>query len=225
MFNSLQNYFFDLDGTIINSEPGLLSAHTHCLEQLRYMDGLRILAEEGIGWTIGPPLGLSVPRLIGSEEPSAIQNYIATFQQAYQNIYYKDFILYDGIEELLQKLKLRNKTLFVCTSKPQPIARKIMQYLNYDSLLTDLIGAHMDESPHEKSDLLQELCHKYDCVPEQSAMIGDRCYDMSAGRELGFTVRIGVTYGFGSEQELRASGATHIVSRPQDILESPAAQK
>ncbi len=215
----IQNFFFDLDGTLINSEPGLFSAHTHCLEELRYMDGLKILVEEGIRWSIGPPLSLTIPRLIGSEDAEQVQHYIDTFQRAYQQTYYKDFILYDGIAELLPQLKQRGHNLFVCTSKPELIARRIMEYLQYDSLLCDLIGSELDERAHEKSDFLRELCRRHGCRPEQSAMIGDRSYDMKAGKALDFAACIGVSYGFGSEEELWDSGAHYTVKRALDILD------
>ncbi|MEM9423761.1 MAG: HAD hydrolase-like protein [Spirochaetota bacterium] len=215
----MQNFFFDLDGTIVNSEPGLLIAHSYSLERLGHQSGLAILQREGVGWTIGPPLGLTVPRLIGSEDSREVRKYIETFQKAYLEIYYKDFILYDGIDEVLRKLKEQGKTIFVCTSKPEPIARKLMKFLNYEELLCDLIGAHLDERPHEKSDLLRELCQKYGCRPEESVMVGDRSYDMSAGTRLDFAARVGVTYGFGSEEELLAHGATHIVHQAREILE------
>ena len=214
---NIQNFFFDLDGTLINSEPGLYHAHTHCLEQLNHNCGLKILAEEGVGWTIGPPLSLTVPRLIGSEEPDKIRHYIETFQRLYREVYFKDFILYEGIDSLLHNLNKKNKTIFICTSKPEPIAQKLMEHLQYNTLICDLIGSHLDERPHDKSDLLRELCAKYTCLPEQSAMIGDRSYDMLAGKQLNFVVRIGVTYGFGTEAELRTNGATHIAHHAGDI--------
>ena len=81
------------------------------------------------------------------------------------------------------------------------------------------MGAHLDERPHEKSELLGELCQKHSCQPEQSVIVGDRSYDMSAGKLLNFWARIGVTYGFGTEQELLASGATHIVNHAEEIME------
>ena len=167
----LQNFFFDLDGTIINSEPGLLCAHTSSLEQLGYLNSLKILAEEGLSWTIGPPLGLTVPRLIGSEDKNKVDEYISTFQKTYQEIYYKDFLIYDGVDELLRKLNDQGKRIFICTSKPEPIARKVMECLNYDAMLCDLIDAHLDERPHQKSDLLQELCQKHIAANPNKALL------------------------------------------------------
>ena len=215
----LKNIFFDLDGTLINSEPGLLHAHTHALEQTNCKRGLEILEREGIGWTIGPPLGITVPRLIGSEDAQKIQNYIAVFQQLYRKTYYRDFLLYDGVESLLSALKAPGRKIFVCTSKPELIARQIMDFLGYDTLISGLAGAHLDERPHEKSGLLQALCRQHDCMARESAVVGDRRYDMEAGRHLQFALCIGAGYGFGSEPELRSSGATHIAGRALDVLD------
>ena len=216
---TLKNIFFDLDGTLINSEPGLLHAHTHALEQTGCQHGLEILKREGIGWTIGPPLGVTVPQLIDSKDSEKVQHYIAAFQQLYRETYYRDFILYDGITPLLNELKTQGRRIFVCTSKPELIARQIIDFLGYDGLVSDLIGAHLDERPHQKSELLEKLCQKHACLAHESVVVGDRRYDMSAGQHLQFALCIGAGYGFGSEEELSESGATHIVERALDILD------
>jgi phosphoglycolate phosphatase len=48
-------------------------------------------------------------------------------------------------------------------------------------------------------------------------MVGDRCYDTIGAKQNG-VYSIGVTYGYGSELELRTCNTDAIIDRPEQIF-------
>lgn len=119
--------------------------------------------------------------------------------------------MYDGILELLQSLKNKGYKIGLATSKPEIYATVVVKNKGIDTYLDFLASATTDEKTRAtKEDVIDyalTLCEEKN--RDKIIMIGDRHFDINGAKSFGLD-SIGVTFGYGSEQELRNAGATHI---------------
>lgn len=207
-----QYYFFDLDGTLIDSERGITNSVKYVLEKYH-------MKEYDMGTLrkfIGPPLGESFQKYFGfsAEETGEL---IACYREYYSAGGMYEAEVYGGIEALLKALKAEGKILAVATSKPEYFARKILERFGLAKYFDCIAGATMDGARSSKSDVLAYALSQ--CKAEEKAravMIGDREQDVFGARKNGLE-SIGVLFGFGSRAELEAAGADYIVNTPEEI--------
>ena len=219
--------FLDLDGTITESAPGILSSARYALGKLGIPSGD---AEKERAF-IGPPLTVGFRELYGLEgETLALA--IRYDREYYIAGAYKDAPLYAGIEETLQALHDDGKLLFIVTSKPKYIAEKVAAHFRLERFLSGVIGPDGEKNQSGKEELIEEAATQViglleekgmaesltlQDVYREAVMIGDRRYDMEAAKKLGL-LAIGALYGYGSREELLEAGADHIAERPEDIV-------
>ncbi len=108
--------------------------------------------------------------------------------------------------------------LILATSKPEQYAKQILCHFDLDRYFCFVCGATMDETRSKKEDVIAYALQTGgvtalgDCV-----MVGDRSYDILGGKKFSLTT-VGVTYGYGSEEELRAAGSDHIAQNTEQLL-------
>lgn len=207
-----QYYFFDLDGTLIDSEKGITNSVRKVLEEYH----IREYDEELLRKFIGPPLGESFQKYFGfaAEKTGEL---ITCYRKYYSAGGMYEAEVYGGIEAMLKALKAEGKILAVATSKPEYFARKILERFGLAQYFGCIAGADMDGSRSSKSDVLAYALSQ--CKVEekdQAVMAGDREHDIFGARENGLE-SIGVLFGFGSRAELEAAGADYIVNTPEEI--------
>ena len=212
------NYvFFDLDGTLTDSAEGITKSARHALE------ALGIEPKDDLKSFIGPPLYESFKELYGlslEESDLAIKYFREYFSE--RGVY--EHRLYDGIRELLSSLKERGKSLVLATSKPEKFAISILEQYKLEPLFSFICGASMDETRCEKADVISyaiDQIAEADGISKEnikisSVMIGDRRHDILGAKKCGL-ISIGVTFGFGSREELSLAGADFIIDSPKEI--------
>ena len=126
--------------------------------------------------------------------------------------------VYDGIPELLEKLKKSGKILVLATSKPETFAKRILDHFDLTKYFDFVAGASMDESRNKKEDVIRYALGlaKVDDL-SRALMIGDREQDIT-GAKLNGLESLGVLYGYGDRAEHTAAGATYIAESVGDIL-------
>lgn len=210
---SFKYLFFDLDGTIINSQEGIFYGLKYSFEKMK----LKSLSDDVLVNFIGPPLLESYMKYCNLTLEQAKQAYIF-YREAYNAKGIKLNKLYDGIENVLQRLNDSGKKLILATSKPEPFAKINLDDLNVSKYFTDICGASLDDSRTQKYQVIEYALKKNNIVNvEDCIMIGDRSHDVEGAALLSMKC-IGVLYGFGSLQELEDAGAVAIAEVPEDIL-------
>lgn len=209
-----QYVFFDLDGTITESAPGIINSVRYALKKMGYpSDDI-----ETIRKFIGPPLKDSYMKYYGMTEEQA-EHGITCYREYYtvQGIF--DNSVYDGVIETLEALKASGKRLVIATSKPEKFAKMIAEHFAFDKYFDKICGATMDEKRVEKADViayaLEELGLSEDDLP-QILMVGDRKHDILGGKANGLKT-MGVLFGYGDLEELQNAGADYIVEHASDI--------
>ncbi|MBR2756101.1 MAG: HAD family hydrolase [Lachnospiraceae bacterium] len=202
--------FFDLDGTLTDSAPGIIHSVQYALKKYG------IEAEENdLHSFIGPPLVHSFQERFGFDHDKALEA-VTYYREYFTAGGMFENSVYPGVEEMLQKLKEDGLVLAVATSKPELFSKQILEHFALTRYFDFIGGAAMDESRATKVEVLSYALQELQVDPAKAVMIGDRENDIEAASLLG-TESIGVLYGYGSQEELANAGAKVFADTPMDI--------
>jgi phosphoglycolate phosphatase len=192
---------FDLDGTLVNPLPGVV----HCVRETCAAFDLPCPSTEEIRPFIGPSVrGLFVQRL-GSQAPARIESVMATYWKVFGEEGIFEHQIYDGVQLMLGRLKRQDHRILVITAKPAPFARRVAHHLDLNLIIDEVFGPAPCDVWPGKVEFMKSICQG-GSLCSGGYMVGDRGEDMRAARE--FQLRpLGVTWGFGSREELLQGGA------------------
>lgn len=165
---------------------------------------------------VGPPLGKSFAQL-GVPE-NQIEEAIRLYRDNYNNHggKYQNEV-YPGIEGMLGVLQTLGCKLYVATSKPEPLAREILERFELDSFFEYIAGATYDHSRESKGAVIRYLLDITGSA-EDTVMVGDTGFDVTGALEHGIPC-IGVSWGYGTEKDMQTAGAETIVDSAAELLE------
>lgn len=202
--------FFDMDGTLINSEIGITRCVAHAMAQM----GLEVPSDYELRRWIGPSLRTSFAPLLRDE--MLVERAVEHYRDRFETHGWAEHDVYDGIAEAVETLHAAGHRLAVVTAKNEPHARKIAAHLPFGHRFVDIIGATIDGSRSHKPELIAEALQRLDVAAADCWMIGDRRMDIEGA--LHHDMRhIGVLWGFGDEAELRGAGASTLATRPGEL--------
>lgn len=206
---------FDLDGTITDPGEGITNSVAYSLKTY----GIEVADKKELYTFIGPPLYASFMKYYGFSEEQSIEA-VARYREYYSDKGVFECTLYDGIERLLARLSAEGKKIILATSKPELFAVKILAHFGIDKYFYHVAGATMDGHRIEKADVIEYAFKNLGITDRENAvMIGDREYDIIGAKQCGIS-SIGVTYGYGSREELQNAGAELLCERVEDIEKS-----
>ncbi len=191
------NIIFDLDGTLVDSVEGVTGSVRYALDKFGIKTG-----ETELKSFIGPPLQCSFRERYGFNEEE-VRQAIEWFRSDYREKGVYESSLYPFVQEMLDKLDRSGKRVFLATSKATCFAEIILCHLKIDHYFADVSGATLDGKRVEKKDVLAHLFEQNSFIDQsKTAMVGDREHDIVGARAFGLD-SFAVTYGYGSEEELR----------------------
>jgi phosphoglycolate phosphatase len=205
---------FDMDGTLIDSKPGILGSLRHALGQL----GHEFPEEEDLGWALGPPLDQIMARLLAPRGDTRIAEAVAFYRAHYGDGGLYDARPYDGIPDLLGELATSGRTLFVGTSKFTPFARQILDHFGLSAHFSGVYGTEPGGPVPTKADLIGSVLADRGADPADVVVVGDREHDLIGAQANGLAA-VAVLYGYGSRAELAAAGADLFCETPGGLRE------
>lgn len=204
----------DLDGTLIDSAPGITSTLAWTFETL----GLPVPSASGLLEYVGPPLLHSFEERAGLTEADA-RHALATYRERYLEHGVLDVSAYPGIAELMTAIKASGKPSSLATSKPESLATLALTHLGLIEHLDVMTGASEDEVRSEKKDVIElalDRLASFGADLRNPIMVGDRHYDVEGAAANGVPT-IFVDWGYGSPAE--AVGAIATVSNTDELAE------
>ncbi|MBO4864838.1 MAG: HAD hydrolase-like protein [Eubacterium sp.] len=208
--------FFDLDGTLTQSEFGIINSITYALEQM----GIKVADRESVKRFIGPPLIKALKEFYQMNDEDA-DKAAKIYRERYSGGEMFNAPLYPGIEDVVKTLHENGFKLYVVTSKPTVYAKKIVEHFNILQFFENVIGPELGDKSYSKDELvaaaIKEAAGDNEINLADYVMIGDRFYDID-GANANSIDSIGVLYGYGKRDELEKAGATHIAETAEDIL-------
>jgi phosphoglycolate phosphatase len=203
---------FDLDGTLTDPGPGITGCIQHALASL----GLRPPAASDLRHCIGPPLRESLAALLGPDGGTRVEEALRLYRARYAAEGLFENQVYPGIEAALAALSRQGHRLWVATSKPQVYALQIVEHFGLAPYFAGVHGSELGGAHADKGDLIAHILRTEGIAPEGAWMVGDRRHDVAGARRNRVSA-VGVLWGYGSEEELRAAGAARIVTRPAEL--------
>lgn len=201
---------FDLDGTLTQSEDGIINCALQAAERM----GFTGFTREQFMAFIGPPLFVSFKEICGMDDEQA-ERAIALYRERFSVVGWMENRVYTGIPLLLRSLKMNGAKIAMATAKPQVFAEKIAQKFGFAPYLDALIGPGLDKKHADKAEIVAQAVR---LLGGNAVMIGDRCYDVEGGQANGIDT-IGVSYGYGTREELEAAGATYVVDSVEALAD------
>ncbi len=207
----IENVLFDLDGTLTNPKVGIVNSILYALEKLKINEA----NIDELETFIGPPLRESFVKRYNFSEANAdlAMNYYREYfsvKGLYENEVYPD------IPTLLQFLFANRYKLFVATSKPTLYAKKIVEHFNLSKYFVETIGSNLDNTRTDKSEVISHVISTFGLKTANSVMIGDRKFDI-IGAKNNSIKSIGVTYGYGTLEELQLHNPDFIANSCNEL--------
>lgn len=198
--------FLDLDGTLVDSKPGILRSLVAAFTEVGRPD----LAAGDLSWMIGPPFAHSFGRLDLPDPQAAID--------AYRRIYDAgalfDAEVFDGIFPMLDALADAGSRLYLATAKPHVSATRVTKHFGLADRLKAEFGPELDGTRNWKGDLLAHALEVTGEDPARSIMVGDRHHDIAAAAEVGM-LSVAVRWGYGAPEEW--VGAAAEIDAPKEL--------
>ena len=203
---------FDLDGTLTDSTEGIIRCLDHALEQM----GFDI--PEDKNKFLGPPLYSSFAEFCGMNEEQ-VREAVRIFRERYSTVGLFENRVYEGIPEMLERLKNGGKRLMVATSKPDVYAVRIFERFGLAQFFEFVGGTDINGTRNNKDDVIEYVFDKCNITDRSKVlMIGDRRHDVLGAHKTGIKC-MGILWGFGSAEELTEAGADYIAATPQEAAD------
>lgn len=203
--------FFDLDGTLTESGPGIINSVRYALEKF----GISEPNDAALRRFIGPPLVYSFSTFYGFSAEDAVRA-----MRIYREYYEKNGMfqnsVYAGIPEMLAALKAAGKRLCVATGKPEKFAVPILQHYELAPFFDVIGGSDEAETRADKTTVIRYVLEASHAEPGDVIMVGDRHHDIDGAKANGVQ-SVGILYGYGDRAELQAAGADFIAATVSDL--------
>lgn len=201
----------DLDGTLIDSEPGILaSAHAALRGMGHEPDGLDIKA------LIGPPPDEVMRTVLARYGDDRVAEAIVAYREHYGSTGLLASAAYPGIAEALARLAAEGAKLYVATSKRTVFAARILDRLGLAAHFAAIHGSEPGGALDDKAALIADILERHALAPDRCLMVGDRRQDILGAHANGAS-SVGVLWGYGEREELEAAGAHRIIARPDEL--------
>ena len=201
---------FDLDGTLTDSGEGIIN----CAELALRHFGLPVPDRQAMGVFVGPPLHDTFLKFGVPEDK--LEEAVKVFRSRYTTVGKFENTPYPGVHSMLQALKEQGHTLLIATSKPENMAIEILEKFELAQYFDRICGATLDRSRINKEDVIAYLL-KCSNASQTRIMVGDTAFDVIGAAAHGIAT-VGVSWGYGSTEEMKNAGAVAIADTMEQLL-------
>lgn len=208
----MKNILFDLDGTLTDPAEGITKSVAYALDSFGiYVENLSVL-----NVFIGPPLTDSFKYYFDFTDEQAAEA-LKTYREYFSEFGIFENKVYDGISEMLERLKSKGYKICLATSKPEQYAVRILEHFDLLKYFDFVAGNTMEETRSSKDALINYIFEKNpEFNPDETIMVGDRKYDIEGAHAVGIKA-VGVSYGYPEKNELENSGADKIAANVKEL--------
>jgi len=202
----------DLDGTLIDSEPGILSSCHAALRALGHTPDPSL----DLSAFIGPPIEDIMRVLLEPYGDDRTTDAVAAYRGDYgQNGLFLS-LPYPGIAEALTTLRDAGVQLILATSKRREFAERILEHIGFTDLFSAIHGSEPGGALDHKPELIAHIIERHGLATSHCVMMGDRRFDIT-GAHANKIRALGVLWGYGTQEELEAAGADGLVFEPAGL--------
>ncbi len=212
MIKAYSTVLFDLDGTLTDSREGVIN----CLRHASGVMGFDM--PDDPDRFLGPPLQWSFRNICGMDEERSAEA-VRVFRERYSTIGLFENRVYDGIPEMLGRLREAGVSLHVATCKVDTYAVRIMERFGLMEYFGMIGGAGIDGTRLEKHEVIDWVLSENGITDRSTVlMLGDRLNDIAGAHKAGIDC-LGALWGYGSLEELVSGGAEYTAQTPQQAAD------
>lgn len=203
---------FDFDGTICDTGEGILKSAKYALDAFGYKtpDDYHVLT-----CFIGPPLLVTFQEEFGADANQA-EELVKKFRERYTNTGLYESELYDGVKELLARLKDDGIKIGIASSKPQAYVEKLLEKFNVIKYFDSICAVSFTADCETKASIISRCLAELDAKGNEAIVVGDRKFDIE-GAKSNYIDSVAVLWGYGNKIEFAEAGAKFIVEKVDDI--------
>jgi len=207
----MKNVLFDFDGTLMNTWPGIEATLKASLQTLNFPVSDNAITRD----LVGIPLMKVFEELLGSDPASAD---LATqkYRELFPVVGMAGARPYGGVVKMLEGLKMGGRDVFLVTARNEMITKQMMKDHSLTRFFTWVRGEQEGEVLDGKEHMVAEVLKHFGLDPGDCVMVGDRRYDMEAAKANEVRT-VGVTYGYGTVEELENAGASQLVGSINEL--------
>ena len=212
------NLVFDLDGTLLDSLPGI----RYSLEAAFRACGLAV-GEVDLRSLIGPPIRTILAR-VAAKRPTEeeLDQLERSFRWSYDSEGWRRTPHYKGAAEALWRLQVEGRRLFVVSNKPRHISMNILEAEGTAGLFDEIVTKDSRTPMYQdKQEMMRYLLQKWEIAPEECLMIGDTMEDAEAASRTGMRFCL-VTHGYGAVPEGSTVPVAFRIDRFSELVSSLA---
>lgn len=203
---------FDFDGTICDTGEGILKCVKYALDEFGYNspEDYRELTA-----FIGPPLLVAFQEEFGVD-PVRADELVKKYRERYTDIGLYESYLYDGITDLLARLKANGIRLGIASSKPQIFVERLLEKFEIKDYFDSVCAVSFKVDCEAKSSIISRCLSELGTAGNKTLMVGDRKYDIDGARA-NMIDSVGAMWGYGSKFEFIGAQAKFIADKVDDI--------
>lgn len=210
-----QYLLFDLDGTLTDPKVGI----TTCVQYALASFGIEEPDLDKLDPFIGPPLKDSFMNFYDMSEEQA-QAAVDKYRERFRDTGIFENRLYDGVPKMLRALNDKGMVLAVASSKPTVFVERILEHFRIARYFKVVVGSELDGTRVNKEEVVEEALKRLfgdrPVEKDKVYMIGDRRFDTEGAKAQGIE-SVGVTYGYGSMEELKEAKTDYIVCSVEEL--------
>lgn len=208
----------DLDGTIIDSQPGVLASCQAALRALGHAPEPSL----DISAIIGPPIDEIMRILLAPYGDDRVSEAVDAYRADYGQSGIFNCTLYPGIAEALAQMQRTGARLLLATSKLGSFAQILIEHFDLEKFFEAIHGSEPGGGLEQKPELIAHIIDRHRLTRSRCVMVGDRRYDV-AGAHANDIRALGVLWGYGGRAELEAAGADDLIAEPSGLPEAALA--
>ena len=209
---------FDLDGTLTDPKEGITKSVQYALKSF----GIEVENLDELEPFIGPPLKDSFMEFYGFTEEMA-EKAIEKYRERFKDTGIFENRLYNGVPEMIKKLKGNHKKLAVASSKPTVFVERILEHFEIRKYFDVVVGSELDGTRTDKAEVVAEALRllygeEEDNLKKKNntVMVGDRKFDVAGAKAEG-VISVAVAYGYGPMDELKIAKPDYIVRSVEEL--------
>lgn len=211
--SKIKYILFDFDGTLVDSSEGIFKSLTYAFENM----GHGTPSEELLKKFVGPPLHYSFTKFCGFSSEHAFEM-TEKYRERYKEIGYLENRVYDGIPEMLERLRNEGYILSTASSKPIKFINNICEQRDIKKYFAYIGGTQFDNIKESKTTVIKDAMKILGADTDNTLMVGDRLFDIQGAHEAGVPC-CAVLFGFGDRAEFEEYNAEYIIEKPCDIFD------
>lgn len=217
LFTGIKGLGFDLDGTLVNSLPGLASAVDATLKTI----GLPQAGQERVSHWIGNGASVLIKRALNWAGCDTAKDQLDSarilFDRYYSEMLESGTELYPHVSDTLKQLAEDGMKMALVTNKPTPFVRPLLSSLSILDYFSVIIGGDdvVEKKPHPAPIYL--VLGRLGLRANELVFVGDSRNDIQAGQAAGCPT-IGFSYGYNYGESIALSNPNRVLTSFADIL-------